>query len=421
MLVGLENDREHAALPLGGLPVVEPGQGFDFLRGVRVLDLTTSVAGPMATMLLADLGATVIKVERPGSGDDARAWGPPFLEGESLWFMSVNRNKLSVTLDYSVPKGRAVLGRLIGSCDVFIVNQPPALARRRGVDPETVRGENGRIVYVSITGFGLEGERADWTCYDLIAEGYSGVMDLTGEFESPPQKVGAPAADMLAGQDAALAAVSALFAREREGRGCVVDIALVNSMTRFLACRIVPYLGSGELPRRSGARDSVIAVYQTFETADDPMTLALGNDSIWRRFWAAVGQPEVAENDAHATNAGRVADRARIVERIQEVLRTRSRDEWLALMREARVPAGPIYRLDEVAADLELRRQRMVYGMRDGDRLVPQVGTGFAVDGAHNVPRCPPPRLGEHTDEILGGLLGYDDGEIAALRGERVI
>jgi crotonobetainyl-CoA:carnitine CoA-transferase CaiB-like acyl-CoA transferase len=274
---------------------------------------------------------------------------------------------------------------------------------------------------VSITGFGLDGDRSDWTCYDLVAEGYSGVMDLTGDAAGEPQKVGAPAADMLAGQDAAFGAVSALLARSRTGAGRVIDIALVDSMTRFLACRIVPYLGSGEVPLRSGGKDSVIAIYQAFETADQPITLGLGNDEIWRRFWQAVGEPRVANERAYESNADRRRHRREIVERIQQVLRTQNRSHWLSVLRAARVPAGPINRVDEVVLDQELVRRGMFFGLDTDQGPIPQVGTGIRVDGMSGRPRSAPPLLGEHTREILAGLLGYEDKAIEELAAAGVL
>lgn len=407
-------------LPFHRLPAVRPGRGFDLLAGVRVLDLTTSVAGPYATLLLADLGADVIKVERP-AGDDARAWGPPFLDEDSLWFLSINRNKLSVTLDTTRAEGRAVLRDLVRASDVVVVNQLPRSAAKLGLDAATLTALKPDLVYVSITGFGLTGARADLACYDLIAEGYSGIMDITGAAEGAPQKIGAPAADMLAGEDAALATVAALYARLRTGRGRVIDIALAESMTRFLACRIVPYLGSGEVPRRSGAKDSVIAIYQAFETADDPITLGLGNDAIWTRFWETVGDPTFGANPAHATNAQRRAARPAIVARIQEILRQKPQAEWLALFRAARVPAGPINRVDQVAHDPDFAARGLFYRLADGDREVPQVGTGFQIDGAANTPRSAPPQRGAQTRDVLSALLGYGDDRIEALAAEGVI
>lgn len=402
-------------MPQSALAEVRPGAGFDLLAGVRVLDLTTSVAGPYATLLLGDLGCEIIKVERPGSGDDARAWGPPFLDGQSLWFLSVNRNKQSITLDYTKPQGRAVLDDLVAKCDVVVMNQTARGAAKLGIDAATLMKTKPNLIYVSITGFGLSGARADLTCYDLIAEGYSGVMDLTGEIDGDPQKVGTPAADMLAGQDAALATVAALFASLRTGKGRVIDISLVESMTRFLSCRIVPYLGSGEVPRRSGGKDSVIAIYQSFATADEPITLGLGNDGIWKRFWQCVGDPDFGADPAFATNALRRSARPQIVARIAEVLRTRTRSDWLQQFAKARVPAGPINRVDQVAHDPLLAERGLFYRLVAGDREMPQVGTGFQLDGAVNTPRLPPPRLGEHTAAVLGGLLGYDKAHIAAL------
>jgi len=408
-------------LPMDCLPRVQPGAGWTFLQGVRVLDLTTSVAGPFATQLLADFGADVIKVERRGPGDDTRAWGPPFLGEESLWFISVNRNKRSLALDIAHPEGAVVLRELIAKCDVMVLSQPPRVTRKLAIDAEAVHRLRPDIVYVSITGYGLDGARADWPCYDLIAEGYSGIMDMTGEPKGEPQKIGAPAADMLAGQDAALATVAALFERSRSGRGRVVDVALVDSMTRFLACRIVPYLGSGKPLRRGGGRDSVIAVYQAFETADEPITLGLGNDNLWRRFWTAVGRPERANDRATATNKARRVRRAEIVAEIQALLKTRPRAQWLKLLGDARVPCGPINRLDETSADAELIARGLFYCLEDGERSLPQVGIGMRIDGDAATARRLPPRLGEHSEDILRELLDYNDARIDELRRQEVI
>jgi crotonobetainyl-CoA:carnitine CoA-transferase CaiB-like acyl-CoA transferase len=416
-----EQEDNKQALPLIALPAMDVGEGFDLLAGVRVLDLTGSIAGPYGTMLLADMGADIIKVERPGLGDDTRSWGPPFLAGEALWFLSVNRNKRSISLDYTTPEGLAILKKLVAICDVVVVNHLPKVASKLGVDVASLQALKSDLIYVSITGFGLEGERSDWACYDLIAEGYSGVMDLTGELTGGPQKVGAPAADMLAGSDAAYATVAALFAKARTGRGRVVDIALVDSMTRFLACRIVPYFGSGEVPRRSGGKDSVIAIYQAFETADRPMTLALGNDNIWQRFWQAVGQPEVGMQPQYATNTDRRTHRQELVQRIEEILKQRTRSQWLDIFKLARIPAGPINRVDEVAADPVLQRRGLFYKLCADGREVPQVGTGIIVDGKANQPRHQPPVLGEHTVDILQTLLGCGEAEIASLRNAKAI
>lgn len=397
-------DTHSAPLPLDGLPPAPAGR-FNLLDGVRVLDLTSSIAGPYAAMLLGDLGADVVKVERPG-GDDARAWGPPFLHGESLWFLAVNRNKRSMVLDTATEEGAATLRELIAKADVLLVSQPPRVLRKLGLDAASTRGIRPDLIHVAITGFGLDGARADNTCYDLIAEGHSGVMDLTGLPGSEAQKVGAPAADMLAGQDAAMATIAALFARSRSGEGHSIDISLVESMTRFLSCRIVPYLGSGEVPRRSGGRDSVIAIYQAFETADEPITLGLGNDAIWLRFWEAVGQPDYGADPRFATNQGRRAHRATIAAEIQKLLRSRPRAQWLAVLNAARIPAGPINRVDEVSADPALHQRGLLYNLDTPDGLVPQVGTGIRIDGMANGARRPPPHLGADTETVVREWLG---------------
>lgn len=399
--VGAEAD--DGRLPYLDLPIVRNGSTFGMFEGIRVVDVTTSVAGPYATMLLADFGAEVIKVERP-HGDDARAWGPPFLDDQALWFTAVNRNKKSVVIDARSDGGKKNLMDLIRTADVFVTNQPPSVQRKLGMDYESLKAIREDIVFVSITGFGLTGERADLTCYDLIAEGYSGVMDITGASDSGPQKIGTPAADMLAGQDAAMAAMAALFDRARSGKGHLVDVSLVESMTRFLTCRISPYLGSGEVPARTGGTDSVIAIYQAFETADLPMTLGLGNDGIWARFWDVVGEPDYAAAPEFKSNADRRKMRDQIVARIQEILLTRTRDEWLSLLGKARVPAGPINRIDEVSADKCLQERGLFYACTDGQRVVPQVGLGIRIDDTVSTARTTPPVLGEHTEEVLGGL-----------------
>jgi crotonobetainyl-CoA:carnitine CoA-transferase CaiB-like acyl-CoA transferase len=391
------------------------------LGGITVLDLTTSIAGPYATMLLADMGARVIKVERPGSGDDCRAWGPPWHEGESLWFLSVNRNKESVTLDYSNDAGRKVLYDMVKRADVVIVNLVGRVQKKLGIDYAALKAIKPDLVFVSLTGFGMEGARKDFPCYDLIAEGYSGVMDLTGEADSPPQKVGTPAADLISGMDAAMATLAALFERAKSGNGHQIDIAMVDSMTRFMAPRIVPYLGTGEVPQRTGAKDSVIAVYQAFDTQDKPLTLGLGNDAIWKRFWQAVGQPAKGEDARYASNEARRAFRARIVADIEQILKGRPRDEWLEIFKEAKVPAGPVNSIDDLARDPELIERGLFYTADSGGRRVPQVGLGIGIDGVNSTYRTPPPKLGEHTGAVLRDWLGYDAQVVAGLRLQKLI
>ncbi len=391
-------------LPFHSLPNLQCMPGLSCFEGIRVIDLTTSVAGPYATMLLGDFGAEVIKVERP-HGDDARHWGPPFLEGEALWFLAMNRNKKSIVMDMRDSEQRALFDELVKTADVVVTNQPPDVQKKLKLDYASLSELKPDLIFASISGFGLDGERANLTCYDLIAEGYSGIMDITGAPESSPQKVGAPAADMLAGQDAAMSVMAALFERANTGKGKKIDVSLVQSMTRFLACRISPYLGAGDIPKRSGGTDSVIAIYQSFDTADLPMTLGLGNDAIWQRFWQVVGDPDYAAQPEFASNAMRREHRENIVAKIQSILLTKPRAEWLALLGENRVPAGPINSVEELCADQHLQARGMFYSLEDDSgRKVPQIGLGINFDDQYVVASQPPPRLGEHTDEILGAI-----------------
>ena len=420
-----------APLPVDSLPRRAPGQRLGLLRGVRILDLTTSLAGPYATMLLGDFGAEVIKVERPGTGDDSRHWTPPSYAGQGLWYLSVNRNKRSVTLDFSKPEGLALLHRLIVRCDVLITNQLPTVLKKLGVDYEAVKAVRPDIVYVSLTGFGLGTSRQNDPCYDLVAEGYSGVMDLTGELASDPQKVGTPAADLLGGADAAMGCLAALMDRARTGQGHFVEVSLIESMTRFLTPRIVSYLGSGEAPRRSGAKDSVIAIYQVFATADEPITLGLPTDAIWRRFCGVLERPDLAADATLATNAGRIARRKEVVETIQKMLAGKPRAHWLAACREQKVPAGPINRVDQVVRDEDLLAREFFYAMDSGNdggndggngaEPIPQVGLGIRFDGATAGYELRPPALGADTASVLGELAGLEAHEIDSYRKAGVI
>ncbi len=407
--------------PFDNLPRVACGPGYQLLQGVRVLDFTGSVSGPYATMMLADMGAEVIKVERRGRGDDCRHWVPPTLDGVSLWFLSVNRNKQSIALDFASADGQAVLQDLIKACDALVCNQPLRVQQKLGFDYDSAARLRPDIVHAAITGFGLTGERADWPGYDLIAEGYGGIMDMTGEPDGEAQKVGAPAADMLAGMDAAFAVVAALYDRRRTGSGHQIDVSLVESMARFLTPWFVDHLGSGAVHRRSGGRASVIAIYQAFETADDPMTLGLGNDTIWRRFWDAVGDPDYGARPEYATNAGRREHRLEIVAHVQALLRTRGRADWLALCQAARVPAGPINRVDEVVEDEHLLERGFFFTADDGRIAAPTVGTGIRIDDAANVPRHNAPALGQHSEAVLSQILGYDAARIQGLKDKKVI
>lgn len=399
--------------PLKTLPIQNPGTGLSCLQGIRVLDFTTSVAGPYGTLLLADLGAEVIKVEKLFGGDDTRSWGPPFLDGESLWFLSMNRNKQSLAIDLTQAEGRRVAHELARIADVVVLNTAARVQEKLGLDYAKLKQINPRLIHVSVTGFGLKGKRADFPCYDLIAEGYSGVMHLTGEASRPAQKVGTPAADLLSGQDVAMATLAALFERERTRVGKQVDVSMVATMARFMAPRIVPYLGSGEAPNRSGGTDSVIAIYQVFETADDPMTLGLGNDAIWQRFWVAVGRPEYGQQPGFETNEKRRTARASIVEVIADMLATKPRQHWLTLFEKHRIPSGPINSIDQLVKDAPLRDDGMFFAIDGKAGRIPQVGLGIRFDGSNAVFRTPPPVLGQDTERILREQLSMSATEVA--------
>ena len=399
---------DRSPLPLDSLPALEPSPGFQLLSGVRVLDLTSSIAGPYGTMLLADLGADVVKVERAGAGDDSRSWGPPFLEGHALWYAAVNRNKRSIDLDLKSDEGRATLQALVARTDVVVTSLREPAMTRLGIDYRQARALRPDVIHCSVTGYGLTGPNSHLPGYDLIAEAFSSVMDLTGEPESPPQKVGTPAADLLAGMDAAFAIVAALHDRQRTGHGHQLDISLAESMTRFMTPKLASYLGSGDLQRRSGGRDSVVAVYQVFDTSDHPIVLALGNDGIFQRFCRAAGREDLATDPGYASNSDRRARRSELVAEIQQTLKSRPAKVWLTLCAESDVPASRINRVEDVVADEHLSDRSLLYRLPVGNGSLPQVNTGWFLDGAPNGFRLPPPCLGEHHDEVLAEWIGQD-------------
>jgi len=310
---------------------------------------------------------------------------------------------------------------LVQKSDVLITNQLPRVRSKLGTDYETLSALRPSLVYVSITGFGTGGKRSGRACYDIIAEGFSGIMDVTGEAESDPQKIGTPAADLLSGQDAALACVAALFDARTTGKGHYVDVAMVESMTRFLIPRATVYLGSGELPQRTGAKDSVVAIYQTFHTRNAMITLALNSDPVWHRFWEVVGETDYGKQDRFSANSGRREFRRELVQKIQGILSTKTTDEWLKLFNESGVPAGPILSVKETTEDPELIDRGMFFAIRDGSSLVPQVGLGIHIDGYDAGYRSAPPGLGQDTDTVFQSLLGYDEDRIKMLRRAKVI
>jgi crotonobetainyl-CoA:carnitine CoA-transferase CaiB-like acyl-CoA transferase len=327
------------------------------LDGVTVVDISTSYAGPTASMYLADLGAHVIKVERPGRGDDARHWGPPFSDGHSAWFASANRNKDSVALDLRTADGRAELERLLTAADVFIENLNPAKLARAGLDPDAVRARHPKLVYCALSGFGLDGPDAGLPGYDLIAQARSGLMSVTGAEGGPPQRVSTALSDIVTGMAAALAASAALVRQRLTGRGDLIDVSLLDTDLALLAPRIAAYLAGGPEPRPSGGTDSVLAVYQGFPTADRDIVVAVGNDAIWQRFCGAVGLEELAADPDLADNAGRAEQRGRITEAIADALRRRPAAHWIEAFSRAGVPASTVRSLSEVVEDPQVRER----------------------------------------------------------------
>ncbi|MDW8480223.1 MAG: CaiB/BaiF CoA-transferase family protein [Xanthomonadales bacterium] len=401
------------------------------LAGLLVLDLSRILAGPWCTQLLADLGARVIKVEKPGEGDDTRRWGPPFLTdvagrstAEAAYYLACNRGKESLALDLARPEGQAIARELAARADVLVENfRPGALARYR-LDAASLRALNPRLVYCSITGFGHSGPYASRPGYDAAIQALGGLMSITGERDglpgAGPQKVGVAVADLMAGMYAATAILAALRARDREGRGCHLDVSLLDCQVAWLANQAANYLVGGVVPRREGTAHPNIVPYQAFACADGHLMLAVGNDAQFARFAAVAGHPEWATDPRFATNPARVAHREPLVAAIAEVLRARPRAAWLAELERAEVPAAPIQDLAEVFADPQVRARAMTLELEHPLGPLRLVRQPVLFDGEAPTSARPPPRLGEHTAAVLGEL-GLAPEAIAALRAAGIV
>jgi formyl-CoA transferase/CoA:oxalate CoA-transferase len=391
------------------------------LAGLTVLDLTRVLSGPYCTMQLADMGARVIKIEHPDGGDDTRHWGPPFLNGESTYFLSINRNKESVTLDFKTPRGRAVLERLLARADVLVENFRPGALARLGLDYPSLSDAHPRLIYASISGYGHTGPRAQEPGYDAVLQGEGGLMSLTGAAEGPPFRLGVAVADMVTGLFAVQGILLALIARQQSGRGQHVDVAMLDSVAALLTYQAGIVFATGHSPGRLGNRHPSIAPYDTFEAADGPIVLAVGNDEQWQRFCRAAGLEKTAADPRFLTNAGRVEHGDALRALIAPAMKSRTRADWTTRLVGAGVPAGPVRPVDEVLADPQLAAREMLTPLSHaaaGDITV--LGVPVKLSETPGRVRGAPPILGEHTDSVLAEL-GFDAAEIAALRHDRVV
>ena len=403
------------------------------LDGIRILDLTRVLAGPWATQNLADLGAEVIKIERPGQGDDTRKWGPPFLkdrEGrdttDAAYFLAANRGKKSVTLDIASAEGQGIARRLAAAADVVVENFKVGDLERYGLDYPSLRAGHEALVYCSITGFGQDGPYRDRPGYDFMIQGLGGLMSVTGERDDlpggGPQKVGVAVADLFTGMYASSAIVAALLHRERTGEGQYIDIALLDAQVAMLANLGAAFLASGRVPGRMGNAHQAIVPYQVFRASDVFFIVAVGNDAQFARFCEIVGLPAVAADPRYATNPARVDHREELVAMIADRLANRPAAEWLAELEARQVPCGPINDLSQVFDDPQVRHRGMVASLaHEGAGLVRTVANPVLFSATPARSEMPPPRLGEHTDAVLASLLGIDRVDLKGLRDRKVI
>jgi len=399
------------------------------LAGVRVLDLSRVLAGPWATQLLADLGAEVVKVEKPGAGDDTRHWGPPWFEhGDervAAYFLAANRGKRSVAIDFATEQGAALVRRMAADADVLVENFKVGGLRKFGLDAESLRADHPRLIYASITGFGQDGPYAARAGYDYIIQGMGGLMSLTGlpdgEPGGGPMRAGVAVADLFTGMYTANAILAALYRREQTGEGATIDMALFDTQLAMLANQASNALVSGDDPQRQGAGHPNIVPYQPFQAADQPIIIAVGNDRQFAKLATIVGHPEWVSDERFRTNAARVAARTELVPMIADIIATKPAAAWLNQLEAAGIPAGPINTISQALADpqaIHRGAQLTVGGGALGD--VPMVGSPMRIDGDRADAPLPPPALGEHTADILTQI-GIDAADLQRLRQAGVI
>ena len=386
------------------------------LSGITIVDLTRVLSGPYCTMLAADMGARVIKIEHPVHGDDTRAWGPPFVAGESAYFLSVNRNKESVALDFKQPEGRAVLDALIARADVVVENFRPGTLDAIGLGYRDLSTRHPALVYVSISGFGQTGPRREEPGYDAVIQAEGGLMSVTGTPDGPPVRLGVAIADLAAGMFAFQGLLLALLVRGRTGRGQLVDVGLLDSVAALLTYQASRYFIAKDVPGRTGNRHASIAPYDTFETADGTLVLAVGTDAQWQRFCDVADLPRLAADERFQTNAQRVEQYAALRSIIAGTLRTKPLDTWVSALRVAGVPCGGVRSIDEVLADPQLAARAMIETVdHPSVGTVPQLGVPVKLSVTPGTIRTPPPTLGEHTASVLSADLGMDAAAIELL------
>jgi crotonobetainyl-CoA:carnitine CoA-transferase CaiB-like acyl-CoA transferase len=387
------------------------------LAGITVLDLTRVLSGPYCTMLLADMGARVIKIEQPGKGDDTRGWGPPFMGSESAYFLSVNRNKESLTLDLKSPAARPVVERLLDGADVIVENFRPGAMARLGLDYASLSAARPSIVYCSISGFGQTGPRRDEPGYDAVIQAEGGLMSITGDASGPPFRLGVAISDIVTGMFAFQGIAMALLARTRTGCGQLVDVGMLDATAALLTYQSGNYFATGVPPMRMGNRHPTIVPYETFAASDGDFVVAVGNDALWRAFCRTIGLDALGQDPRFATNRQRVLGYEELKPAIADRLRTCPRAEWIAALTEAGVPCGSVRDVGEVIEDPQLAARAMVEAVEHATLgTIRVLGVPIKLSETPGGVRTAPPTLGQHTDAILIGDLGFTQDEVVKLR-----
>ena len=392
------------------------------LTGIRVLDLSRVVSGPFCSMLLGDLGAEVIKIEEPEHGDDSRAFGPPFVGGESAYFLSVNRNKRSCAVNLRDPDGVRLTRQLAEQCDVLLDNFRPGTMKRLGLDHGELRAINPKLISCSITGFGSTGPDAQRPGYDLIIQGESGVMDITGDPDGPPTKVGTSIGDLLTGQFATQGIMAALLERVRTGVGRHVDVSMLDSMASLLTFNAGIYFTTGQSPKRRGNTHATIAPYETFQASDGWVNIGVANDKFWQLFCKVIERPDLAAESRFAKAADRVKLRGELVPIVAQIISTKPRRHWIETLSRAGVPYGDIRSVQEVCEAEQLVTRNMIIEMPHPTAgMIKNIDSPLRFDDKNDDVHSAPPLLGQHTAEILIDLLGLNQAQLDDLANRRVI